>query len=55
MLRKIKYICDKCGVELEKKDDYGIFIRNPNEDTPLKKYDLCRKCYKEIHNEIKKN
>ena len=53
-IRRIIYKCDICSKETGKDGNYGIFIRNPGEDTPLKKYDLCKKCYKEINAIIKK-
>lgn len=42
----IKPKCDKCKKELE---DYGaILLSPPDDEEKVKKYHLCKECYKKI-------
>jgi hypothetical protein len=42
----IKPVCDKCKKEL---DDFGgILLSPPDQDSRVKKFHLCRMCYKEV-------
>jgi hypothetical protein len=47
----IKPICDKCKEELT---DFGaILLSPPNEKSEVKKFHICKKCYKEIEQDLK--
>jgi|TARA_Y100000310_G_scaffold89559_2_gene86647 hypothetical protein len=42
----IKPICDKCKQEL---DDFGgILFSPPDENSNVKKYHICKKCYEKM-------
>jgi hypothetical protein len=44
--------CDKCKKELQ--EFGGILLSPPDKKNKVVKYHLCKKCYKEIAEEIKK-
>ena len=47
--QKSKYICDSCGKELERENRIIIDINK------LKKYDLCKDCWRKIRIIIEKH
>lgn len=46
----ISPVCDKCKLELN--DFGGILLSPPNNDSEVKKFHLCKKCYGEIVEEF---
>ena len=46
-----KYKCDKCGIEIEKRHLYQIYLKH--ERSIRKKWDLCETCYIFVENFIK--
>ncbi len=47
----IKPICDKCKEELTKFG--GILLSPPDEKGMVKKWHLCKRCYREVINSFK--
>ena len=45
----IKPICDKCKKELE---DFGALVFSPPEGQDVKKYHICKDCFKEIEKDL---
>jgi hypothetical protein len=43
--------CDKCGLELT--EFGGILLSPPDEDSTVKKFHLCKSCYKKIAKNLK--
>ncbi|MFA6269556.1 MAG: hypothetical protein WCW13_04780 [archaeon] len=48
----INPICDKCKKEL--KDFGGILFSPPNEEGVVRKWHICKECYKLMENELKR-
>ena len=47
----IKPICDKCKQELE---EFGALLFSPpNEKNEVRKFHICKECYKEIEKTLK--
>jgi hypothetical protein len=47
----IKPKCDKCGKELT---DFGGILLSPPKGNTVKKFHLCKNCYREIYRDLKK-
>lgn len=47
----IKPVCDKCGKELR---EFGAILFGPPEKNKVRKFHLCRKCYREISRNLGK-
>jgi hypothetical protein len=47
----IKPNCDKCGKEL---NDFGAILLSPPAGLMVKKYHICKECYKEMEKELNK-
>lgn len=46
----IKPKCDKCGDELV---EFGaILLSPPDEESTVKKFHICKKCYQQYENEL---
>jgi len=46
----IKPKCDKCGQELK---EFGGILLSPPKGRIVKKFHLCKNCYREIHRDLK--
>lgn len=42
--------CDKCGMELT---EFGAILLSPPENNMVRKFHLCKECYKEFFKELK--
>lgn len=54
--RKSIYKCDRCKTILERGKDeiYTIFVKNSEDKTPKKKWDLCKRDYSALEKGIEK-
>lgn len=50
---KTLYVCDRCGMKVNIKNKKSIYVGNESEH-PIKKWDLCNKCYNALEKGINK-
>lgn len=53
-VRGMIYKCNVCGKKTYKQGNYGIFVREPKDRVPFKKWDLCGNCFRSFIKVIKK-
>lgn len=50
---KTTYKCDRCKKVITRKNDYKVFIKQVEDKQPVKKWDLCDRCYKSLQKGMK--
>ena len=46
------YKCDRCKRKITRENNYKVFIKTNTDKQPVKKWDLCDRCYKSLEKGI---
>lgn len=48
------YICDFCKEKINSNNKYSLYTQYPKAKNPIKKLDLCERCYKSLERGVEK-